>query len=203
MALNNGLRSCTSKLLTSTESLLPISVSRGIYSTGMKRMGGTHGQGHVEPFYFHAKNTYNLDRMKHQKLKITLGGGAKPVIFRREEASNKVSTNGVGLGSSTVGLGASASSPISQLEALTFSVQVGSEVVLFQWLETGTRVSSQFVEARRPNHWFAFSGEKAKPLVHLFRREGEPVVAFSGKKASKIWVDFLPEKATTIVAFSS
>nr|GLL39721.1 uncharacterized protein LOC109175791 [Ipomoea trifida] len=69
----NQRRSCTSKLLTSTESLLPISVSRGIYSTGMKRMGGAHGQGHDEPFYFHAKNTYNLDRMKHQKLKITLG----------------------------------------------------------------------------------------------------------------------------------
>nr|GMD20822.1 hypothetical protein Iba_chr07fCG8330 [Ipomoea batatas] len=52
-------------------------------------------------------------------------GGAQPVIFRREEAANKETTDGVGLGSSAAGLGASASSSVSQLEAPTFSVQVG------------------------------------------------------------------------------
>nr|GMD19195.1 60S ribosomal protein L3 [Ipomoea batatas] len=55
------------------------------------------------------------------------GGGAKPVIFRREDATNKEIMNGVGLGSSA-SLGASASSPVSQLEAPTFSVQVGSKM---------------------------------------------------------------------------
>nr|GMC53418.1 hypothetical protein Iba_chr01dCG6410 [Ipomoea batatas] len=39
-------------------------------------------------------------------------GGAQPVIFRREEAANKETTDGVGLGSSAAGLGASASSPV-------------------------------------------------------------------------------------------
>nr|GMC75271.1 hypothetical protein DM860_012367 [Ipomoea batatas] len=53
------------------------------------------------------------------------GGGAQPVIFIREEAANKEATDDVGLGSSAAGLGASASSPISQSEAPTFSVQVG------------------------------------------------------------------------------
>ncbi|XP_052191527.1 uncharacterized protein LOC127800766 [Diospyros lotus] len=73
MALNNGLRSCASKLLASTQSMmLPRSVNRGFHSTGVKRMGGGHGHGH-EPFYLHAKHMYNLDRMKHQKLKMTLG----------------------------------------------------------------------------------------------------------------------------------
>nr|GMD52976.1 60S ribosomal protein L3 [Ipomoea batatas] len=65
------------------------------------------------------------------------GGGAQPVIFRREDAANKEITDCVGLASSA-SLDASASSSVSQLEAPTFSVQVGSEVVLFQWLETGT-----------------------------------------------------------------
>ncbi|XP_031098391.1 uncharacterized protein LOC116002400 [Ipomoea triloba] len=98
MALNNGLRSCASKLLTSTESLLPMSVSRGIHSTGMKRMGGGHAHGHDEPFYLHAKHMYNLDRMKHQKLKMTLGvlsafsiGVAVPVwavIFQQKKTAS-------------------------------------------------------------------------------------------------------------------
>nr|GMD75061.1 60S ribosomal protein L3 [Ipomoea batatas] len=59
------------------------------------------------------------------------------VIFRREDAANKEITDCVGLASSA-SLDASASSSVSQLEAPTFSVQVASEVVLFQWLETGT-----------------------------------------------------------------
>nr|GMD23712.1 60S ribosomal protein L3 [Ipomoea batatas] len=69
--------------------------------------------------------------------KFVHGGGAQPVIFRREDAANKEITDCVGLASSA-SLDASASSSVSQLEAPTFSVQVGSEVVLFQWLETGT-----------------------------------------------------------------
>lgn len=31
------------------------------------------GHGHDEPYYLHAKHMYNLDRMKHQGLKMTLG----------------------------------------------------------------------------------------------------------------------------------
>lgn len=46
-------------------------VSRGIHSTGVKRMSGGHGH-HDEPFYLHAKHMYNLDRMKHQGLKMSL-----------------------------------------------------------------------------------------------------------------------------------
>ncbi|KAM7515256.1 hypothetical protein LguiA_004839 [Lonicera macranthoides] len=71
MALNNGVRSCASKLLaSSTQSFLPKSAKRGIHSTGAKSMGG---HGHDEPFYMHAKHMYNLDRMKHQALKMSLG----------------------------------------------------------------------------------------------------------------------------------
>ncbi|KAM7515277.1 hypothetical protein LguiA_004860 [Lonicera macranthoides] len=44
---------------------------RGIHSTGAKSMGG-HGHAD-EPFYMHAKHMYNLDRMKHQALKMSLG----------------------------------------------------------------------------------------------------------------------------------
>ncbi|KAL5974506.1 hypothetical protein ACLOJK_031171 [Asimina triloba] len=44
--------------------------SRGLHSTAVKRMGG---HGHDEPYYLHAKHMYNLDRMKHQKLKVSLG----------------------------------------------------------------------------------------------------------------------------------
>ncbi|KAK4718967.1 hypothetical protein R3W88_017305 [Solanum pinnatisectum] len=70
MALNNGLRSCASKLITSSESILSKTVKREFHSTGVKRMGG---HGHDEPFYLHAKHMYNLDRMSNQKLKMTLG----------------------------------------------------------------------------------------------------------------------------------
>ncbi|KAI3513409.1 hypothetical protein L2E82_26779 [Cichorium intybus] len=73
MALNNGLRSCASKLLVSVESSLAKSAQRaGIHSTGAKRMGG-HAHGHDEPAYLHSKHMYNLDRMKNQKLTMTLG----------------------------------------------------------------------------------------------------------------------------------
>ncbi|KAJ6297296.1 hypothetical protein OIU78_022935 [Salix suchowensis] len=35
-------------------------------------MGGGHAHGHDEPYYLHAKNMYNLDRMKYQKIKMPL-----------------------------------------------------------------------------------------------------------------------------------
>lgn len=47
-----------------------VTVIRGFHSTGIKRMGGGHG--HDEPFYMHAKHMYNLDMMKHQKVKMPL-----------------------------------------------------------------------------------------------------------------------------------
>nr|GMC49015.1 hypothetical protein Iba_chr01bCG3840 [Ipomoea batatas] len=97
-----------------------------------------------------ASNAPTEKMTPHQKLQMkmqsrednVLGGGAQPVIFQREEAAKKETTDGVGLSSSVVGLGVPASSSVSQLEDVTLSVQVGSEVVLFQWLETGTKVSS-------------------------------------------------------------
>ncbi|XP_047319691.1 uncharacterized protein LOC124923764 [Impatiens glandulifera] len=79
MALN-GLRSSASKILTS----LPNSGARSFHASGVKRMGG---HGHDEPAYIHAKHMYNLDQMKHQKIKVTLGvltafsiGVAVPII---------------------------------------------------------------------------------------------------------------------------
>lgn len=50
-----------------------VTVNRGIHSTSVKKMGGGHAHGHDEPYYLHAKHMYNLDRMKHQKLTMTLG----------------------------------------------------------------------------------------------------------------------------------
>ncbi|XP_039066530.1 uncharacterized protein LOC120212209 [Hibiscus syriacus] len=44
-----------------------------IHSSGVKQMGGSHAHGHDEPYYLHAKHMYNLDRMKNQKLKMSLG----------------------------------------------------------------------------------------------------------------------------------
>lgn len=49
--------------------VVPTSASRGFHATGVKRMGG---HGHDEPYYIHAKHMYNLHRMKHQGLKVTL-----------------------------------------------------------------------------------------------------------------------------------
>ncbi|CAL5387698.1 unnamed protein product [Camellia sinensis] len=98
MALNNGLRSCASKLPISTELFLSKSVNRGFHSTGVKRMGGGHGHGHDEPYYLHAKHMYNLDRMKHQQLKMSLAvftafsvGVAVPVyavIFQQKKTAS-------------------------------------------------------------------------------------------------------------------
>ncbi|KAL1534150.1 hypothetical protein AAHA92_30370 [Salvia divinorum] len=68
MAMNGGLRSCASKLINLA--IMPKSVNRGIHSTSVKKMGGGHG--HDEPFYLHAKHMYNLDRMNHQALKMSI-----------------------------------------------------------------------------------------------------------------------------------
>ncbi|XP_072980533.1 uncharacterized protein [Typha angustifolia] len=94
MALNRGFRSGI-KLLTSSDAALSKSVSRGLHATGVKRMGA---HGHDEPYYLHAKHMYNLDRMKHQKLKMTLGvlsavsiGVAIPiyaVIFQQKKTAS-------------------------------------------------------------------------------------------------------------------
>ncbi|KAG2701011.1 hypothetical protein I3843_06G022900 [Carya illinoinensis] len=68
MSLNNGMRSCA-RLLMSSEAFMAKSVKRGFHSTEVKRMGG---HGHDEPYYLHAKHMYNLDRMKYQKLTMSL-----------------------------------------------------------------------------------------------------------------------------------
>ncbi|XP_004300435.1 PREDICTED: uncharacterized protein LOC101293204 [Fragaria vesca subsp. vesca] len=69
MSLSNGMRTCA-KVLMSSEASLSKSATRGFHSTGVKRMGG---HGHDEPFYMHSKHMYNLDMMKHQALKMSLG----------------------------------------------------------------------------------------------------------------------------------
>ncbi|CAL8997238.1 unnamed protein product [Prunus brigantina] len=69
MSMNGGIRTCA-KLVRASEASLSKSGTRGFHSTGVKRMGG---HGHDEPYYLHAKHMYNLDRMSHQKLKVTLG----------------------------------------------------------------------------------------------------------------------------------
>ncbi|PKA64768.1 hypothetical protein AXF42_Ash016799 [Apostasia shenzhenica] len=69
MALKCGIRSGL-KALISSEPALSKSVTRGLHATRTKRMGA---HAHDEPFYVHAKHMYNLDRMKHQKLKVSLG----------------------------------------------------------------------------------------------------------------------------------
>ncbi|KAG4997015.1 hypothetical protein JHK82_027801 [Glycine max] len=78
------------------ENTIMLTVSRGFHSTGMKRMGGGHG--HDEPYYLHAKHMYNLDRMKHQGLKMSLAvftafsiGVAVPVyavIFQQKKTAS-------------------------------------------------------------------------------------------------------------------
>ncbi|XP_009104880.1 uncharacterized protein LOC103830819 [Brassica rapa] len=71
MALNSGIRSI-SKIIASSESSVSRSVSRSFHSTGATKMSGG-GHGHDEPYYLHAKHMYNLDRMKYQGLKMSLG----------------------------------------------------------------------------------------------------------------------------------
>lgn len=45
------------------------SASRAFQSTGVRRMGA---HAHDEPYYVHSKHMYNLHRMKHQQLKVSL-----------------------------------------------------------------------------------------------------------------------------------
>ncbi|XVF74010.1 hypothetical protein PTKIN_Ptkin13bG0027600 [Pterospermum kingtungense] len=73
MALNGGFRSASKLLKSSSQSLLFKSANRGFHSTGVKRMGGGPAYGHDEPYYLHVKHMYNLDRMKNQKLMMSLG----------------------------------------------------------------------------------------------------------------------------------
>lgn len=79
----------------SSSGFCALPATRGFHSTGVKRMGG---HGHDEPFYMHSKHMYNLDLMKHQALKMSLGvftafsiGVAVPVyavIFQQKKTSS-------------------------------------------------------------------------------------------------------------------
>ena len=70
-------------------------VKRGIHSTSVKKMGG-HGRD--EPDYVHARNMYNLDHIRHRKLKMRLAvftafsiGVFVPiyaVVFQQKKASS-------------------------------------------------------------------------------------------------------------------
>nr|ABD78312.1 SLL1 protein [Primula vulgaris] len=64
-----AMRSCASKLFSSSQPLLHNSASRGFHATGAKRMSA---HGHDGEYYLHAKRMYNLDRMKYQKLTMSL-----------------------------------------------------------------------------------------------------------------------------------
>ncbi|KAL9234620.1 hypothetical protein vseg_009473 [Gypsophila vaccaria] len=98
MAMSNGLRHCASKLISSSKTVLSKPSSRQIHSSGTKLMGG-HGHGHDEPFYMHAKHMYNLDRMKHQKIKMPIAvftaffiGVSVPIFavnFQQKKTSSK------------------------------------------------------------------------------------------------------------------
>ncbi|GLJ30713.1 hypothetical protein SUGI_0608730 [Cryptomeria japonica] len=57
-------------LTNNVKAALSRPVSRSVHSTGCTKMS-EHG-GHDEPYYLHAEHMYNLDRMKHRKLKMTL-----------------------------------------------------------------------------------------------------------------------------------
>ncbi|KAG8064521.1 hypothetical protein GUJ93_ZPchr0004g40254 [Zizania palustris] len=92
-ALNCGLRTGIRLLATGAEASK--TASRGFHATGVKRMGG---HGHDEPYYLHAKHMYNLHRMKHQKLKVSLAvlgavgiGIAVPlyaVVFQQQKTAS-------------------------------------------------------------------------------------------------------------------
>ncbi|KAK4793138.1 hypothetical protein SAY86_023573 [Trapa natans] len=62
MALGKGFRSASKVISSSSESLQ----SKSEESIRL-------GHGHHGPYYLHAKHMYNLDRMKYQKLKMSLG----------------------------------------------------------------------------------------------------------------------------------
>lgn len=95
MSLLKGVQS-GARVLNSTSSILPKSVTREIHATARKEMGG-HGHS-AEPYYVHAKHMYNLDKMKHRTLKITLsvltafsigvGVPVYAVIFQQKKTSS-------------------------------------------------------------------------------------------------------------------
>jgi len=70
--------------------------TRGLHATAVKRMGGGHGND--AEYYLHAKHMYNLDRMKYQKVKMSLAvlsvfsiGVAVPVyavIFQQKKTAS-------------------------------------------------------------------------------------------------------------------
>ncbi|MCL7033200.1 hypothetical protein MKW94_022816 [Papaver nudicaule] len=62
----NPLKFCSSV----EQYLINYKINRGFHSTGVKKMGG-HAHGNDYEYYLHAKHMYNLDRMKHQKLKMS------------------------------------------------------------------------------------------------------------------------------------
>ncbi|RLM79461.1 uncharacterized protein C2845_PM12G16320 [Panicum miliaceum] len=68
MALSHGVRASLRFLVSTTEAA-SAPASRGFHSTGVRRMGA---HAHDEPYYVHAKHMYNLHRMKHQQLKVSL-----------------------------------------------------------------------------------------------------------------------------------
>ncbi|XP_074577246.1 uncharacterized protein LOC141833664 [Curcuma longa] len=68
MALRRGVQSGL-MVLSHSEAGLARSVAREFHATTAKRMGG---HGYEEPHYVHAKHMYNLDRIKHRPLKMTL-----------------------------------------------------------------------------------------------------------------------------------
>lgn len=86
---------CLPKSLNKNNDLFFLPAKRGFHSTEAKRMGG---HGHDEPYYLHAKHMYNLDRMKHQKLTMSLAvftafsiGVAVPiyaVIFQQSKTAS-------------------------------------------------------------------------------------------------------------------
>ncbi|KAG0533354.1 hypothetical protein BDA96_04G186200 [Sorghum bicolor] len=67
-ALGRGARSGLRLLAAGAESC-SAPASRSFHSTGIRRMGA---HAHDEPYYVHAKHMYNLHRMKHQQLKVSL-----------------------------------------------------------------------------------------------------------------------------------
>ncbi|XP_066380029.1 uncharacterized protein [Miscanthus floridulus] len=67
-ALSRGARSGLPLLAAGAEAA-SAPASRAFQSTGIRRMGA---HAHDEPYYVHAKHMYNLHRMKHQQLKVSL-----------------------------------------------------------------------------------------------------------------------------------
>ncbi|XP_020245844.1 uncharacterized protein LOC109823846 [Asparagus officinalis] len=94
MASISGIRSCARVLVSSASISKP--ATRELHATAAKQMGG-HGHS-SDPYYLHAKHMYNLDRMKYQKLTMSLSvlavfsiGVAVPVyavIFQQKKTAS-------------------------------------------------------------------------------------------------------------------